>query len=99
MIGHQVPYFDSTLLLRCQIAEHLAKMLLQLPILRSQSAFRDEGDVRIAVSLRVTQTFEFVHHGSSFRALGGSRLEVSTVDNPMKSQTFTASPAKPGGFL
>jgi hypothetical protein len=31
--------------------------------------------------------------------LGGSRLKVSTVDNLLKSQTSTASPAEPGGLL
>lgn len=92
VIGHQAPFFDSTLLLRRQLAEHLSKLLPQLSVQRAPSAFRDENDLKFAVSCRVAQTFELVHRGSSFRVLGGSRLEVSAVDTPQKCQTFTACP-------
>ena len=98
VIGHQLPFFDLAFLLRRQLAEHLAKVLSHLRVQRSPSAFRDGNDVEFAVPWRAAQTFELVHRGSSFRVLGGSRLEVSTVDNPLKSQTSTASPVEPGGL-
>lgn len=98
VIGHQVPFFDQAFLPRRQLAEHLARVLSQLRIQRSPSAFRDEDDVKFAVPWRVAQTFELVHLDTSFRVLVGSRLEVSTVDNPLKSQTPTASPEEPGSL-
>lgn len=41
-----------------------------------------------------------VHRVSSFRLLGGSRLEVSAMDTPYlrKRKTSTVSPAKPGDY-
>ena len=59
-----------------------AQVLSQLRVERSSSAFGDEDNVKFAVPGRVAQTFELVHRDSSFRLLGGSRVEVSTVDNP-----------------
>ena len=76
------PFFDPALLLRRQLPKHLPKVLTQLGVQRSSSALGNEDDVIFAVPCRVAQTFELVHRGSSFRVLGGSRLEVSTVDNP-----------------
>jgi len=35
---------------------------------------------------------------ASFRARGGSRSEVSAVGDRRKCQTYTASPAEPGGL-
>jgi hypothetical protein len=35
---------------------------------------------------------------TSFRARGGSRSEVSAVGDRRKCQTYTASPAEPGGL-
>src|SRR5450631_64520 len=74
-------------------------MLPQLPVQSSSSTLGYEDNVIFAVPGCRAQTFKLVHRDSSFRVLGGSRLEVSTVDNPLKSQTSTASPAEPGGLF
>ena len=37
-----------------------------------------------------------VHRQASFRVRGGSRSEVSAMDDRPKCQTFAASPAEPG---
>jgi hypothetical protein len=49
-----------------------------------------------AVPSRVAQALIRVHREASFRVRGGSRLEVSAVDDRLKSQTSTATPAEPG---
>jgi hypothetical protein len=53
--------------------------------------------VVIAVPFRLAQALILVHREASFRVRGGSRLEVSAVDDRPKSQTSTAAPAEPGG--
>jgi len=82
VIGHQVPFHDFALLLRGQLAKHLPKVPTQLCVQRPAPTLRDENHVILAVPCRVAQTFELVHQDSSFRVLGGSRLEVSTMDTP-----------------
>ena len=57
-------------------------MLAQLSVQRPAPALRDEYHVIFAVPRRVAQTFKLVHLDSSFHVLGGSRLEVSSMDNP-----------------
>ena len=44
------------------------------------STLQDEYHVIFAVPRRVVQTFKLVHLDVSFHGLGGSRLEVSTMD-------------------
>src|SRR5574338_469211 len=82
VVGHQVPFHDLALLLRCKLAKYLPEVLAQLPVQGPTAALRDKDHVIFAVPCRVAQTFELVHRDSSFRVLGGSRLEVSTADTP-----------------
>ena len=82
IIGHQMSFLHPALLLRCQLAKHLSKVLAQLEIQRPSPTFRYEDHVIFAVPCRVIQTLILVHPDSSFRLLGGSRLEVSAMDNP-----------------
>lgn len=42
--------------------------------------------------------FTIVHRQTSFRVRGGSRSEVSAMGDRRKCQTYTASPAEPGGL-
>src|SRR5262245_48346189 len=82
MAGHPMPFLHLTLLLHCQTPEHLPEMTTKLPIQRPPTALRDEHDGVFALPPRVAQTLRLVHRGPSFRVLGGSRSEVSTMDNP-----------------
>ena len=72
----------GSLLLGSKLAKHFSKMLAQLSVQRPAPALRDEYHVIFAVPRRVAQTFKLVHLVSSFHVLGGSRLEVSTMDKP-----------------
>jgi len=98
VIGHQVPLLYPALFLRSQLAKYLSQVYAQLLVQGASSALGDKDHVVFAIPRRMTQTFKLVHRVSSFRVLGGSRLEVSTVDYLLKSQTSTASPAEPGGL-
>jgi len=52
----------------------------QLTVQHRPSILRYKYDVVLAVPLRVALAFYLVHPVSSFRLLGGSRLEVSAMD-------------------
>src|SRR5262249_10295972 len=83
MVRHQVAFFHLALLLRGQSPKHLSKVPTKLTVQRPATTLRDEHDVVFALPPRVAQTLRLVHRGSPFRVLGGSRLEVSTMDNPL----------------
>src|SRR5664279_2670603 len=82
MVRHQMPFHYQALLLGGELAKHFSEMLAQLSVQRPAPTLRDEYHVIFAVPCRVAQTFKLVHLVSSFHVLGGSRLEVSTMDNP-----------------
>ena len=76
MIGHQVPFLDLRLLLRGQLAEHLAEVPAKLQVQRLCSTLRDEDDVVFAVPRCVASGLVLVHRWRSFRVRGCSRLEI-----------------------
>jgi len=77
-----VAFHNLALLLCGKLAQHFSEMLAQLSVQRPAPTLRDKYHVIFAVPRRVAQTFKLVHLVSSFHVLGGSRLEVSTMDNP-----------------
>src|SRR6185503_7677152 len=76
VIGHQVPFLDLRLLLRGQLAEHLAEVPAKLQVQRLCSTLRDEDDVVFAVPRCVASGLVLVHRWRSFRVRGCSRLEI-----------------------
>src|SRR5260370_10161723 len=87
---------DPALFLLRQLAEDIAEMRSQLPVQGLSPALGNEHNVIFALPLAVAYAFILVHREASFRALGGSRSEASSMDDCRKLQTSTATPAEPG---
>src|SRR5258705_7433611 len=94
VIQHKMAFFDSAFLLQRQLAEDIAKMRSQLPVQGLSPALGNEHNVIFALPLAVAVIL--VHREASFRVLGGSRSEASSMDDCRKRQTSTATPAEPG---
>ncbi|SBT04507.1 hypothetical protein PROAA_130025 [Candidatus Propionivibrio aalborgensis] len=81
VVRHQMPFHYLALFLSSKLAEYFSEMLAQLSVQCPAPTLWNEYHVIFAVPRRVAQTFKLVHLVSSSHVLGGSRLEVSTMDN------------------
>ena len=95
MIGHQVPFLDSTLLLPRQLVEHLPQVPAQLSVERLAAIFRNEHNMVFAPPFGVIQTL-VVHWQFSFRlALSGPPNRTKRLPELSNSRSL---PGKAGGY-
>ena len=92
-------FHDLALLLGGKLVKHFSEMLALLSIQSPAPMVRDEYHVKFAVPRRVAQTFKPVHLVSSVPMLSGSRLEVSTKDNPEYVKLLLRPRQKRGNYL